>query len=238
MTWSLASWTDCDSPGPAGPGGQANKGEGDERNHRRSLLPASAPASAGGLGSRRGGGARCTGGGLRRSQPGRVIPVAPAGLSALPRVLAVHALARRTGLSHLQQGPGGSLVHPASPPAGMLTAPGYDAAFRACLKLAVIGGRSRTRYQVAALQALKQAECVRTHGITGFPSPGDPGWRHPLARLHGRRPRLPHPPVPGCGESLRHGTGVAVTPARNWPLGANFRAVNQPLLGPDMVATR
>jgi hypothetical protein len=39
----------------------------------------------------------------------------------------------------LKQGSGGSLVHPVSPPAGMLTAPGYDAAFRACLKLAVSG---------------------------------------------------------------------------------------------------
>src|SRR5690349_9773308 len=36
----------------------------------------------------------------------------------------------------LKQGPGGSLVHPMSPPAGMLTSPGHDAAFRACLKLA------------------------------------------------------------------------------------------------------
>jgi hypothetical protein len=72
----------------------------------------------------------------------------------------------------LKQGPGGSLVHPASPPAGMLTAPGYDAAFRACLKLAVIGGGSRARYQAAALQGLKQAECMRTHGITNYPSPG------------------------------------------------------------------
>jgi hypothetical protein len=72
----------------------------------------------------------------------------------------------------LKQGPGDSLVHPASPPAGMLTAPGYDAAFRACLKLAVIGGGSRARYQAAALQGLKQAECMRTHGITSYPSPG------------------------------------------------------------------
>jgi len=72
----------------------------------------------------------------------------------------------------LKQGPGGSLVHPASPPAGMLTAPGYDAAFRACLKLTVIGGGSRARYQAAALQGLKQAECMRTHGITNYPSPG------------------------------------------------------------------
>ncbi len=72
----------------------------------------------------------------------------------------------------LKQGPGGSLVHPVSPPAGMLAAPGYDAAFRACLKLAVIGGGSRARYQAAALQGLKQAECMRAHGITNYPSPG------------------------------------------------------------------
>ena len=72
----------------------------------------------------------------------------------------------------LKQGPGGSLVHPVSPPAGMLTAPGYDAAFRTCLKLAVIGVGSRARYQAAALQGLKQAECMRAHGITNYPSPG------------------------------------------------------------------
>ncbi len=72
----------------------------------------------------------------------------------------------------LQQGPGGTLVHPVSPPAGMLTAPAYDPAFRACLKLAVIGAGSRARYQAAALQGLKQAECMRAHGIPGYPSPG------------------------------------------------------------------
>jgi hypothetical protein len=72
----------------------------------------------------------------------------------------------------LKQGPGGSLVHPVSPPAGMLTAPGYDAAFRACLKLAVIGGGSRARYEAVALQGLRQAECMRTHGIIRYPSPG------------------------------------------------------------------
>src|SRR5215470_13066189 len=72
----------------------------------------------------------------------------------------------------LKQGPGGSLVHPVSPPAGMLTAPDYDAAFRVCLKLAVVGGGSRARYQAAALRGLKQAECMRTHGITNYPSPG------------------------------------------------------------------
>lgn len=71
----------------------------------------------------------------------------------------------------LKQGPGGTLVRPLSPPAGMLTAPGYDAAFRVCLKLAVTGGRSAARYRAMALKVLKQAECMRGHGITGFPSP-------------------------------------------------------------------
>jgi len=81
----------------------------------------------------------------------------------------------------LKQGPGGSLIHPLSPPAGMLTAPGYDAAFRACLKLAVVGGGSAARYQAMALKGLKQAECMRAHGITGDPSPGalDGGLHEP-----------------------------------------------------------
>ena len=72
----------------------------------------------------------------------------------------------------LKQGPGGSLVHPVSPPTGMLTSPGYDAAFRACLKLTVVGGGSPARYRAIALKGLKQAECMRAHGITSFPSPG------------------------------------------------------------------
>jgi hypothetical protein len=71
----------------------------------------------------------------------------------------------------LKQGPGGTLVHPLSPPAGMLTAPGYDAAFRACLKLAVTGGRSPARYRAMALKGLKQSQCMRAHGITNYPSP-------------------------------------------------------------------
>jgi hypothetical protein len=81
----------------------------------------------------------------------------------------------------LKQGPGGSLVHPVSPPAGMLTSPGYDLAFRACLKLAVVGGGSPARYRATALQGLKQAECMRAHGITGYPSPGalDGGLHEP-----------------------------------------------------------
>lgn len=70
----------------------------------------------------------------------------------------------------LKQGPGGTLVHPVSPPPGMLTAPGYDPAFRACLKLAVTDG-SPARYRAGALNGLHQAECIRAHGITGYPSP-------------------------------------------------------------------
>jgi hypothetical protein len=68
-------------------------------------------------------------------------------------------------------GPGGTLVYPLNPPAGMLTSPGYDAAFRACLKLAVTGGRSAARYRAIALKGLQQAECMRGHGVTGYPSP-------------------------------------------------------------------
>jgi len=104
----------------------------------------------------------------------------PAGAAASPSRLYQQSLTySRCMRSHgvpdfpiLKQGPAGSLVHPVSPPAGMLTAPGYDAAFRACLKLAVIGGGSRARYQALALRGLKQAECMRAHGITNYPSPG------------------------------------------------------------------
>jgi hypothetical protein len=71
----------------------------------------------------------------------------------------------------LKQGHGGTLVHPLSPPAGMLTSPGYDAGFRACLTLAVNGGHHAARYRATALEGLKQAECMRAHGITGYPSP-------------------------------------------------------------------
>jgi hypothetical protein len=87
----------------------------------------------------------------------------------------------------LKRGPGGSLVHPVSPPAGMLTSPGYDAAFRACLKLAVVGGGSPARYRAMALKGLAQAECMRTHGITGYPSPGalDGGLHEPDATAIG-----------------------------------------------------
>ena len=87
----------------------------------------------------------------------------------------------------LKQGPRGSLVHPVSPPTGMLTSPGYDAAFRACLKLAVVGGGSPARYRAMAFKGLAQAECMRAHGITGYPSPGalDGGLHEPDATAIG-----------------------------------------------------
>ena len=87
----------------------------------------------------------------------------------------------------LKQGPGGSLVHSVSPPAGMLTSSGYDAAFRACLKLAMVGGGSAARYRAMALKGLAQAECMRAHGITGYPSPGalDGGLHEPDATAIG-----------------------------------------------------
>jgi hypothetical protein len=75
----------------------------------------------------------------------------------------------------LKQGPDGSLVHPVSPPAGMLTSPGYDAAFRACLKLAVTSGNNTARYRATARKGLEQAECMRAHGIITYPSPGTIG---------------------------------------------------------------
>jgi hypothetical protein len=86
-----------------------------------------------------------------------------------------------------QGGLGGALVHPVSPPAGMLTSPGYDAAFRACLKLAVVGGGSPARYRAMALKGVAQAECMRAHGITSYPSPGalDGGLHEPDATAIG-----------------------------------------------------
>lgn len=69
------------------------------------------------------------------------------------------------------QGPGGTLIFPLNPPAGMLTSPGYDAAFRACLKLAVTAARPAAQYQATALKALQQAECMRAHEISSYPSP-------------------------------------------------------------------
>jgi hypothetical protein len=68
-------------------------------------------------------------------------------------------------------GKGGTLVYPLNPPAGMLSSADYDAAFRACLKMTVTGGPSAVRYRAVALQALRQAECMRAHGITSYPAP-------------------------------------------------------------------
>jgi hypothetical protein len=66
-------------------------------------------------------------------------------------------------------GKDGSVVYPVNPPAGMLSSAGYDPAVRACLNTA-IHGRS-PRYRTLVLGALKQAECMRSRGISGFPSP-------------------------------------------------------------------
>jgi len=102
--------------------------------------------------------------------------VAPPGRSLYARELTYSRCMRSHGVPDfpiLEQGPGGTLVHPMSPPPGMLTSPSYDPAFRACLTLAVTseGGRSAARYRAIALQGLTQAECMRAHGITGYPSP-------------------------------------------------------------------
>jgi hypothetical protein len=111
---------------------------------------------------------------------GSPAPAVSPGQSLYQRSLTYSRCMRSHGVPDfpiLKQGPGGSLVRPVSPPAGMLTAPGYDAAFRACLKLAVTsgGGRFAARYRAAALKGLKQAECMRAHGITGYPSPATLG---------------------------------------------------------------
>jgi hypothetical protein len=111
-------------------------------------------------------------------------PAASPGQALYARELTYSRCMRAHGVPDfpiLKQGPGGSLVHPVSPPPGMLTAPGYDAAFRACLKLAVTGGSNAARYRAAALQGLRQSECMRAHGITGYPSPGalDGGLHEP-----------------------------------------------------------
>lgn len=116
-------------------------------------------------------------------------PAASPGHTLYARELSYSRCMRAHGVPDfpiLKQGPGGSLVHPVSPPAGMLTAPGYDAAFRACLGLAVVGG-SRARYRAAALKGLAQSECMRAHGITGYPSPGalDGGLHEPDATAIG-----------------------------------------------------
>jgi hypothetical protein len=86
-----------------------------------------------------------------------------------------------TGFQILQQAPDGTLVHPPPPPPGMLSAPGYDAAFRACLKLAVTGARKAAQYRAAALKGLQTAECMRAHGVTDYPFPGalDGGLHNP-----------------------------------------------------------
>jgi hypothetical protein len=108
------------------------------------------------------------------SAPG---PAAP-GQALYQRSLTYSRCMRSHGIPDfpiLKQGPGGSLVHPVSPPAGMLTSPGYDAAFRACLKLAVTSGHNAAHYQATALKGLQQAECMRAHGITGYPSPATLG---------------------------------------------------------------
>jgi len=100
---------------------------------------------------------------------------APPGHALYLRALTYSRCMRSHGVPDfpiLKQGPRGTLIHPVSPPAGMLSAPGYDVAFRACLKLALIGGGSPARYRATALDGLKQAECMRAHGITGYPSPG------------------------------------------------------------------
>jgi len=117
-------------------------------------------------------------------------PAASAGHTLYARELTYSRCMRAHGVPDfpiLKQGPDGSLVHPASPPAGMLTAPGYDVAFRACLKLAVVSGGSPARYRVTALKGLAQAECMRAHGITGYPSPGalDGGLHEPDATAIG-----------------------------------------------------
>jgi hypothetical protein len=106
------------------------------------------------------------------SSPG---PAASPGRTLYQRSLTYSRCMRAHGVPDfpiLKQGPGNTLVHPVSPSAGMLTAPGYDPAFRACLKLAVTGGRPAAQYQATALNALQQAECMRAHGITGYPFPG------------------------------------------------------------------
>ena len=117
-------------------------------------------------------------------------PAASPGGSLYQRSLTYSRCMRAHGVPDfpiLKQGPDGSLVHPVSPPAGMLTSPGYDAAFRACLKLAVVGGGSPARYRAMALKGLAQAECMRAHGITSYPSPGalDGGLHEPDATAIG-----------------------------------------------------
>ena len=68
-------------------------------------------------------------------------------------------------------GPGGSLVHPLAPPHGMLSSPGYDKAFRACEQQAPGSGGLTGRSKALVDQALSVAECMRAHGIAGYPDP-------------------------------------------------------------------
>ncbi len=72
---------------------------------------------------------------------------------------------------HPKRGPGGSLIYPVTPPPGMLSSPGYDAAFRACRKLAPGSARTAAQFQAAVNQALRLATCMRAHGITNYPDP-------------------------------------------------------------------
>ena len=67
--------------------------------------------------------------------------------------------------------PGGSLVHPLAPPHGMLSSPGYDKAFRACEQQAPGSGGLTGRSKALVDQALSVAECMRAHGIAGYPDP-------------------------------------------------------------------
>ena len=69
----------------------------------------------------------------------------------------------------VRPGQHGSVVYPVNPPAGMLSSAGYDPAVRACLKVAIHGGSPW--YRTLVVGALKQAECMRSHGIAHFPSP-------------------------------------------------------------------
>ena len=86
----------------------------------------------------------------------------PAASALYQRSLAYSRCMRSHGVPDFpilkQGGPGGTLVHPVSPPAGMLTSPDYDAAFRTCLKLAVVGGHQAAHYRATALHGLMQAE--------------------------------------------------------------------------------
>jgi len=163
---------------PAGGGlaGPACRPRARRPRHRRAAWLAVISAGTGLLA------AACVGG-----SPG---PAASPGHTLYARELTYSRCMRAHGVPDfpiLKQGPGGSLVHPVRPPAGMLTSPGYDAAFRACLKLAVAGGGSPARYRAMALKGLTQAECMRAHGITGYPSPGalDGGLHEPDASAIG-----------------------------------------------------